>query len=138
LGSAGDARTHFCAAAAMNPENVFALYNCGQIDFSLGKIDSARDFLEKAKSLAPKEPSVHFLLGKIFAASGCESNKALCAFDAALDLHKESKDQHIVRQIIEALQPGRPPAGGRLSIAPPVNPRRTRRPSSSIGVNRRS
>ena len=138
LSSPADARTHFSAAAAMNPENVFALYNCGQIDLSQGKLESARDYLEKAKALAPKEPAVHFLLGKVFAANGEDPNKALCAFDAALDLHKESKDQHIVRQSIEALQPGRPQAGSRLSIAPPVNTRRTRRPSSSIGTTRRT
>ena len=134
LNSPGDAKTHFSASAAMNPENVFALYNCGQIELAQGKLDSAKEYLEKAKALAPKEPAVHFLLGKVFASNGEDPNKALCAFDAALDLHKESKDQHIVRQSIDALQPGRPQS--RLSIAPPVNTRRARRPSSSIGARR--
>ena len=48
----------------LNPQNHVYVYNLGFLYYQLDKYKEARQILEMALKLAPKDPDINFLLGK--------------------------------------------------------------------------
>jgi len=84
--------------AAQNPQcSALAFYQKGCVLTSIGRHAEAVMELQHAQSLAPREPCVHFELGRAYTGSGA-SQKALLHFTMAMDLcgAKDSKDHQII------------------------------------------
>ena len=102
MGLLDEAKSGYSAAISLEGSNAFALYSSGQLAAAEGRWLEATELLEKAKFIAPKEPAIHFALGQIWAKNG-QASQAMCAFDAALEFQKDTKDQHLIRAAIESL-----------------------------------
>eukprot|EP00397_Hematodinium_sp_SG-2012_P013573 GEMP01013788.1.p1 GENE.GEMP01013788.1~~GEMP01013788.1.p1 ORF type:complete len:645 (+),score=132.39 GEMP01013788.1:132-2066(+) len=85
-----NAQYHFLKALEINKNN------------SVVKFPEALRDLEKLRALAPKEAPVHYELGKVYMKLQCDK-KALLHFNIAMDLNKDSKDYHQIKQYIEKL-----------------------------------
>ena len=105
MGIPEEAREGYGVALGLNPDNAFALFSAAQLEINDENLLAARSLMEKARALAPKEPAVHFLMGRVLAGQG-DLSGALCAYDAALDLGgKEGKTEaHLIRASIEQLR----------------------------------
>lgn len=94
-------------AVELNPQNAPALCQKGMLEFShYRKIGLARETLEKALAIAPREPAVCVMLGQIFAVMPGRRTEAMTMFNTALDLSKGAKDAFNVKKCIEDLDTG--------------------------------
>jgi anaphase-promoting complex subunit 3 len=124
------------AAGGSGVAVIAALYEKAKMDFEGKRFSQAKEALEKAKALAPKEPGIHFLLGRVYAALNEDVAKIMCAFDAALELSRDSKEAAAVKTAIEELG-GRVRANVGASIGVPGRRSIPRRISGGPAVNRR-
>ena len=91
-------------AVELNPRNGPALCQKGLLEMTvLRKLDLAKETLEKALAVAPNEPIIYVLLGKILSSSGGMRNEAMTCFNAALEYLKGTKDTFGIKQAIEEL-----------------------------------
>jgi len=91
-------------AVELNAGNAPALCQKGLLEMTvLRRMDLARETLEKALSVAPNEPVVFVLLGRILASAGGLREEAMACFNNALELLKGSKDTLGIKQAIEEL-----------------------------------
>jgi tetratricopeptide (TPR) repeat protein len=90
-------------AVALNPLNAPALCQKGLMEMSIfGKIHDAKETLENALEVAPNEPVVLLLLGRIYASKEFQlRDKAMVVFNRALELVKANKDTLGIKQAIE-------------------------------------
>jgi tetratricopeptide (TPR) repeat protein len=82
-GRASDALRMFRAAAELDVNNRFVQYGLGIALAAAGKRGEAITALEKAATLAPKDPAPLRAIGRLYLESG-DLNKALAAFDRGL------------------------------------------------------
>lgn len=85
-------------AAERSPHcNAMAGFHKGCTLIALGRHEEARRALQSAQTMAPREPSVHFQLGRLHAATG-DRQRALVHFTNALDLcgSKGSRDHQMM------------------------------------------
>ena len=91
-------------AADLNPNNAPAFCQKGMLEFSVyRKTPLARISLERALTIAPKEPAVYVLLGKVYATIPGMRTEAMTCFNSALELLKGAKDSFGIKQCIEDL-----------------------------------
>ena len=83
---------------------MIGLFEKGKLRFESERYDKANEALEKAKSPAPREAGIHFLLGLVYAATHEDVGKVMCAFDAARELAKDGKEAAAVKADIDALR----------------------------------
>lgn len=84
--------------AAQSPQCIaLASFQKGCVLTTMGRSAEAVTELQKAQTVAPREPCVHFQLGRAYANSG-DSQRALLHFTMAMDLcgAKDSKDHQII------------------------------------------
>lgn len=88
---------HFTEAAQLNRQcSAHALYQKGCVLASLGQYSQAIEELKQGQELAPREPCIHFRLGKAYVEIG-DTHKALRHFTLAMDLGSmNAKDQQIL------------------------------------------
>lgn len=84
-------------AARSGQCSALASFQKGCVLSSLGRSAEAIAELLRAEQFAPREPCVHFQLGRAYAISG-DAKKALLSFTTAMDLcgAKDSKDHQII------------------------------------------
>lgn len=87
-------------ASAMEPRNPQARFQRANILMKLERYNEARQELEKVRDHAPREASVHFLLGKVCKRLGRQET-AMKHFLLALDL--DPKDRNLVKAAIDRL-----------------------------------
>jgi tetratricopeptide (TPR) repeat protein len=90
------------------PDNIVAMVakaECLLNDSVAGQtaIIQAKQLLEKAKSLAPKESQIHMMLGRCFQMLGEDTAKILLCFDTAMELEKDTKEGYLIKAMIENL-----------------------------------
>jgi len=91
-------------AVELNPKNAPALCQKGILELTVyGKPDLATVTLEKALTLAPTEPVIHVLLGRIYATKQGMRDEAMACFNTALELTNGSKDHLGIKQCIEEI-----------------------------------
>jgi len=88
---------HFTEAAELNRQcSAHALYQKGCVLATMGRHSQAIEELKRGQSLAPREPCIHFRLGKAYVEIG-DTRKALRHFTLAMDLgSSNTKDQQIL------------------------------------------
>lgn len=129
----------FQKAAESRQCGAAALYQKCCVLEALGKSNEAIEELKVVRSLAPREPCVHFRLGKAYAKIG-DSRKALLHYTIAMDLcgAKDSKDHHIMVSAQMELRhqslrgPSLSGAGPSASPGQGTPPSRTLSPESNI------
>jgi len=87
-------------ADSLQPSNPLAKFQKANVHISLNQLHLALAELEKVKEFAPKEASVHFLIGKIWKKLN-QPDKAMMGFITALDL--DPKDRNLVKAAIDKL-----------------------------------
>jgi len=93
-----------CVAVELNPKNAPALCQKGILELTVyGKSDIAVVTLEKALALAPSEPIIHVLLGRVYASKPGMREEAMARFNTALELTNGSKDHLGIKQCIEEI-----------------------------------
>lgn len=92
----------FDQAAVCEPQNAMAYFHKACVLMSLDRFEEALADLKKVRTMAPKEPSVHFQLGKVYMKLQ-KDRKALFHFNIAMDLNRDSKDYHTIKTHIERL-----------------------------------
>ena len=93
-----------CIAVELNPKNAPALCQKGILELTVyGKSEVATVTLQKALNLAPTEPVIHVLLGRIYAAKPGMRDEAMACFNTALELTSGSKDHLGIKQCIEEI-----------------------------------
>ena len=104
-------------AIELNPLNAPALCQKGLLEMTVYRqAETARETLEQALAVAPQEPVIYVLLGKIFA-NGGRRTEAMNCYNTALELLKGSKDNYGLKQSIEELDfVGQPEAGGQEQL----------------------
>mmetsp|Transcript_17303 Transcript_17303/g.49155 ORF Transcript_17303/g.49155 Transcript_17303/m.49155 type:complete len:744 (+) Transcript_17303:67-2298(+) len=130
---------NFHKAAQGEPPNGMAYFHKACVLMKLERYEEALSDLKKVRCLAPKEACVHFQLGQVYMKLQ-RDRKALLHFNIAMDLNRDSKDDHTIRTHIERLhirgiresdapspvQSGRrnqgQPAGGRAANSDRHNP----------------
>lgn len=145
LGMVQEAQKHplqalesFDKAAQSEPNNAMAYLRKASVFMSLDRFDEALEDLKKARSFAPKEATVHFHLGKVYMKLG-QDRKALFHFNTAMDLNRDSKDYHTIKQQIERLNlqgVNEADASGEITLAVPgpvTGPAPARRPVQPYG-----
>ncbi|KAJ8612873.1 hypothetical protein CTAYLR_002059 [Chrysophaeum taylorii] len=96
-----DALAHLERAAAMEPKNPQARFQCANVLMSMDRYDQALEELKAVCDHAPREASVHFLMGKICKRLG-KLEDAMMHFTFALDL--EPKDNNLIKSAIDRLE----------------------------------
>ncbi|GAA6063052.1 hypothetical protein JCM10212_001115 [Sporobolomyces blumeae] len=87
-------------ACLLAPESALARFRRVRMMVALGKYQLAESDLVQLKSLAPLEPTVHYLLGKLYKSMGPSKRLAmLAAFTTAQDL--EPRMASVIREQIE-------------------------------------
>jgi anaphase-promoting complex subunit 3 len=87
-------------AFRLDPRNPQAHYQRATIFMSLDRPKDALLELEKVRSAAPKESSVHFNMGKVYKRLG-QPSKAMRCFLTALDL--DPKDNNLIKAAMDRL-----------------------------------
>lgn len=108
LGKLQNALELFTVASKSQECGALASLQQGAVLMSLGRHSEAVDQLRKALGLAPREPSVHFQLGRAHAGAG-DTQRAMLHYTLALDLcgSRDSKDyQAVLAAQAELLAPG--------------------------------
>ncbi|KAF9413259.1 anaphase-promoting complex subunit cdc27, partial [Podila epigama] len=103
LNRSTDARLSFERAIKINPTNVVARYRLAKILADMGYMKEAIEELELIKNLAPNEPKVYMLQGKIQDKMG-NKEEAIKYLTWALDL--DSKSSHEIQGLIDKVQQG--------------------------------
>ncbi|KAF9023450.1 anaphase-promoting complex subunit cdc27 [Haplosporangium bisporale] len=103
LDRAPDARLSFERAIKINPTNVVARYRLAKLLADMGFMNEAIDELELIKNLAPNEPKVYMLQGKILDKMG-NKEEALKYLTWALDL--DTKSSHEIQGLIDKVHKG--------------------------------
>ncbi|EKU21963.1 anaphase-promoting complex subunit 3, partial [Nannochloropsis gaditana CCMP526] len=88
-------------ASAIQPDNPQARFQRANVLMKLDRYQEAQEELERVRDHAPREASVHFLLGKICKRLG-KREKALRHFLLALDF--DPKDGNLVKAAIDQLE----------------------------------
>ena len=96
-----DALRHLRLAAAAEPNNPQARFQCANVLISMDRHAEALKELEAVADHAPKEASVHFLMGKVCKKLG-KLDDAMMRFTFALDL--EPKDNNLIKSAIDRLE----------------------------------
>eukprot|EP00440_Ansanella_granifera_P027522 gb/GFBE01029896.1/.p1 GENE.gb/GFBE01029896.1/~~gb/GFBE01029896.1/.p1 ORF type:complete len:796 (+),score=111.86 gb/GFBE01029896.1/:1-2388(+) len=129
----------FDKAAQGEPQNGMAYFHKACILMSLERYDEALVDLKKVLSLAPREACVHFQLGKVHMKLQ-NHRKALHHFNIAMDLNRDSKDYHTIKQYIEKLHlsgVSEPDSTGEVPTAPrPNHVPGSRNVAAHVGVER--
>ena len=87
-------------AFRLDPRNPQAHYQRATIFMSLDRPEDALRELERVRSAAPKESSVHFNMGKVYKRLG-QPAKAMRCFLTALDL--DPKDNNLIKAAMDRL-----------------------------------
>ncbi len=87
-------------AFRLDPRNPQAHYQRATIFMSLDRPEEALCELEKVRSAAPKESSVHFNMGKVYKRLG-QPARAMRCFLTALDL--DPKDNNLIKAAMDRL-----------------------------------
>ncbi|KAH8091968.1 hypothetical protein JL720_5544 [Aureococcus anophagefferens] len=95
-----DALRHLRRAALMEPKNPQARFQCANVLISLDKYEDALAELRAVSDHAPREASVHFLMGKVCKLGRLDD--AMMHFTFALDL--EPKDNNAIKSAIDRLE----------------------------------
>lgn len=82
-GRSADALNAYQAAVAIDANNAFAQFGLGVAAAATGQRNGALTALGRAAELAPKDPSPHLAIGRLYLEAG-EVDKALAAFDSGL------------------------------------------------------
>ena len=90
-------------AVQRDPANPLARYERATVLFSQESLEEARQELLELRRLAPREPNVHFLLGKVYKRLG-ETGKAVKSLFAALDLKPSGRDVGTIKSAIEKIK----------------------------------
>mmetsp|Transcript_46567 Transcript_46567/g.98819 ORF Transcript_46567/g.98819 Transcript_46567/m.98819 type:complete len:882 (-) Transcript_46567:263-2908(-) len=99
-GKTVDALDTLAGAFRLDPRNPQAHYQRATIFMTLDRPDDALAELEKVRSAAPKEASVHFNMGKVHKRLG-QPAKAMRCFLTALDL--DPKDNNLIKAAMDRL-----------------------------------
>jgi tetratricopeptide (TPR) repeat protein len=93
-----------CIAVELNPKNAPAMCQKGIMELTVyGKPDVATATLEKALHLAPTEPVIHVLLGRLYSTKQGMREQAMACFNTAMELTNGSKDHLGIKQCIEEI-----------------------------------
>lgn len=102
-GKCEEALESLLKAEKLEPTNSLAKYQKANVYFSLQRYQEALELLEQVRDFAPREASVHFLMGKV-----CKRlhrvNDAILHFTTTLDLNP--KDKNVVKSAIDKLHSG--------------------------------
>lgn len=91
-------------ATELNPRNAPAMCQKGILELTVyGKPDVAMITLEKALNLAPTEPVIHVLLGRLYSEKQGMREQAMACFNTAMELTNGSKDHLGIKQCIEEI-----------------------------------
>jgi anaphase-promoting complex subunit 3 len=114
LGMKAEARLLFEAVGG-GTAGILGLFEKGKLDYEEQKYSKAKEALEKAKILAPREAGIHFLLAKTYARLREDGGKIICAFDAALELSRDTKETAHIKATMESMGVGIT-AGRRINL----------------------
>lgn len=116
-----DALAHACAALAMQPDSVKALYRKGRAHAALGQDEQARSALQMAQQLQPGDAAIRAALRGLDA---CVHGQAGCVLSACgLTRHpdrEESAKDAARRSVFGGLFGAAPPARGSQQPASPT------------------
>ena len=98
----GDALELLQRAVALDAKNPLAKYEKASVLLSDDKFQEALEELEELKTVAPREASVFFLMGRIYKKLGL-ADQAMVNFSVALDLKPASSDVNLIKSAIEKL-----------------------------------
>lgn len=102
-GAFAKAVREYKAALALKPNSLAAQLGLGNAYYELDTIDAARTHLERARTLAPKDPQVYLLLGAVYQ-SGGNKDDAVGAYQKYLELAPNGKFARDVQNILKGLQ----------------------------------
>lgn len=102
-GAFAKAVREYKAALALKPNSLAAQLGLGNAYYELDTIDAARTHLERARTLAPKDPQVYLLLGAVYQ-SGGNKDDAIAAYQKYLELAPNGKFARDVQNILRGLQ----------------------------------
>ena len=98
----GDALELLRKAVALDAKNPLAKYEKASVLLSDDRFQEALEELEELKTVAPREASVFFLMGRIYKKLGL-ADQAMVNFSVALDLKPASSDVNLIKSAIEKL-----------------------------------
>jgi anaphase-promoting complex subunit 3 len=98
----GDALDALRRAVALDSKNPLAKYEKASVLLSDDRFQEALEELEELKTVAPREASVFFLMGRIYKKLGL-ADQAMVNFSVALDLKPASADVNLIKSAIEKL-----------------------------------
>mmetsp|Transcript_9754 Transcript_9754/g.15732 ORF Transcript_9754/g.15732 Transcript_9754/m.15732 type:complete len:137 (+) Transcript_9754:105-515(+) len=98
-----EALKNLTKAEQLEPTNSLAKYQKANVFFSLQRYHEALEVLNQVRDFAPREASVHFLMGKVCKRLG-RINDAILHFTTTLDLNP--KDKNVVKSAIDKLHCG--------------------------------
>jgi len=98
----GDALELLRKAVALDAKNPLAKYEKASVLLSEDRFQEALEALEELKTVAPREASVFFLMGRIYKKLGL-ADQAMVNFSVALDLKPASSDVNLIKNAIEKL-----------------------------------
>lgn len=102
-GQHAEALHYLQGAVQRDPANPLARYERATVLFSQDALEEARAELLELRRVAPREPNVHFLLGKVYKRLG-ETGKAVKSLFAALDLKPSGRDVGTIKSAIEKIK----------------------------------
>ena len=102
-GQPSEALHYLQSAIQKDPSNPLAKFEKASVLFSQECFAEAKKELEALLRLAPREPNVYFLLGKVCKRMG-ETNAALKNFYIALDLRPSSRDINTIKSAVEKIK----------------------------------
>ena len=102
-GQHAEALHYLQGAVQRDPVNPLARFERASVLFSQDSLEEARQELLELRQLAPREPNVHFLLGKVYKRLG-ETGKAVKSLFAALDLKPSGRDVGTIKSAIEKIK----------------------------------
>lgn len=89
-------------AVSLDSKNPLAKYEKASVLLSDDRFQEALEELEELKTVAPREASVFFLMGRIYKKLGLQ-DQAMVNFSVALDLKPASADVNLIKSAIEKL-----------------------------------
>ena len=98
----GDALELLQKAVSLDAKNPLAKYEKASVLLSDDRFQEALEELEELKTVAPREASVFFLMGRIYKKLGL-ADQAMVNFSVALDLKPASADVNLIKSAIEKL-----------------------------------
>ena len=98
----GDALELLQKAVSLDAKNPLAKYEKASVLLSDDRFQEALEELEELKTVAPREASVFFLMGRIYKKLGL-ADRAMVNFSVALDLKPASADVNLIKSAIEKL-----------------------------------